>query len=100
MKKERILAIAFLIGTSSLFATDFEKQNHNKHKNPIEIPALDATENSGNLEITLENYIHTSNKNEKLYNLNHNNIDLFYKDIQLEAVKNYTSIMPDIVGKE
>jgi len=100
MKKESILAIAFLIGTSGLFATDFEKQNHNNHKNPIETPSLDATENSDNLEITTQNYKHTSYKNKKLQNLNHNNIDLFYKDIQLEAAKNYINIMPDIVGKE
>jgi len=100
MKKESILALAFLIGTSGLFATDFEKQNHNNHKNPIETPSLEATENSDNVEITSQDYIHTSNKNKKLYNLNYNNIDLFYKDIQLEAAKNYINIMPDIVGKE
>lgn len=105
MKTDRVLAIAFVIGTSSLFASNLKQLDCNiDYKHPIETSEFLTTEkpdnSPNNSNVILENYTITIKNNIKLNNLNYNNKELFYKEIQLEAVKNYTYIMPDIIRKE
>lgn len=97
MKIEKLLATVFIIGSSSLFAYQLEKPNYNIDKTyPIETALLEANKIPDNYNLSIKSY----ENNEKLNNLNYNNKVLLHKKIQLEAVKNYTYIMPDIVGKE
>lgn len=97
MKIEKLLASVFIIASSSLFASQLEKPNYIIDKAyPIETAMLEATKNPDNNNVSIKTY----QNNEKLNNLNYNNKVLLFKEIQLEAVKNYTYIMPDIIGKE
>lgn len=97
MKIEKLLATVFIIATSSLFASQLEKTNFNIDKTyPIETALLETNKNPDNYNVSIKSY----ENNEKLNNLNYNNKVLLFKEIQLEAVKNYTYIMPDIIGKE
>lgn len=102
MKKLKILALAFVIGSSSLLATTLEKpySNNNFEHHPIKNGVLEINNESDKNDTSKENYIYTSQDTEKLYNLNYNNKELYYQEMQLKAVKNYASIMPDIIGKE
>ena len=105
MKKINILAIAFVIGSSSLFASAFNNPRHLELKNSdSENPFQLSEQKTDLMDSVLKNKIgsdiYTTNKNIKLYNLNHNNKDILLKEMQLEAVKNYAYIMPEIIGKE
>lgn len=97
MKIEKLLATIFLMASSSLFASQLEKPNYNIDKTyPIETSELETNQNPDNYNVSIKSY----ENNKKLNNLNYNNKVLLFKEIQLEAVKNYTYIMPDIIGKE
>lgn len=106
MKNIKILAIAFVIGTSSLFATAVQFPPHNNTKHPVSKTDFDTKKNNkvkkvtANTEDTSVNVVYVTTNNNKLYNLNYNNKELLFKEMQLEAIKNYEYVMPDIIGKE
>jgi len=106
MKNIKILAIALLIGTSSLFATTIQFPPHNNTKHPVSKTDFEPKKDNHvsktkvNTIDTSENIVYTSTSNNKLYNLNYNNKELLFKEMQLEAIKNCAAVMPDIIGKE
>lgn len=106
MKNIKILAIALLIGTSSLFATTMQFPPHNNTKHPVSQSDFetkkDKTENKKdvNKKELSEKIVYISSNNNKLNNLNYNNKELLFKEKQLAAIKNSAAFMPAIIGKE
>jgi len=107
MKNLYILAIAFVIGTSSLFATTMQYPPHNNTKHPVSKSDFETKKDKHvskvivNATDSSESVVYTpSTNNNKLYNLNYNNKELLFKEMQLEAIKNCAAVMPDIIGKE
>ena len=101
MKNIKILAIALLIGTSSLFATTMQFPPHNNTKHPVSKSDFETKKDKKASKKELsEKIVYTSSNNNKLYNLNYNNKELLFKETQLAAIKNSAAFMPAIIGKE
>lgn len=106
MKTIKILAIALLIGTSSLFATTMQFPPHNNTKHPVSKSDFEtkkdkkASKKDVKKKELSEKIVYTASNNNKLYNLNYNNKELLFKEIQLAAIKNSAAFMPAIIGKE
>jgi len=106
MKNIKILAIAIVIGTSGLYASNTINPPHNNSKHPVS--DFDYKSNNSDYESKLnaksthlsEKKVYVSTNSKKIYNLNYNNKELLFKEMQLEAIKNYNKIMPDIITKE
>lgn len=106
MKNIKILATALLIGTSSLFATTMQFPPHNNTKHPVSKSDFETKKDKKESKEDVkkneqsEIIVFTSANNNKLYNLNYNNKELLFKEMQLEAIKNSAAYMPAIIGKE
>ena len=106
VKNIKILAITLLIGTSSLFATTMQFPPHNNTKHPVSKSDFETKKDKKESKkevkkkVLSEKIIYTSINNNKLYNLNYNNKELLFKEMQLEAIKNSAAFRPAIIGKE
>jgi len=106
MKNIKILAIALLIGTSSLFASTMQFPPHNNTKHPVSKSDFEtkkdkkASKKDVKKKELSEKIVYTASNNNKLYNLNYNNKELLFKETQLAAIKNSAAFMPAIIGKE
>jgi len=97
MKKATILAIAFVIGTSSIFASKDPKNNLNPPTKKGSIITKDKTLSK---QKSVKNDFIIMSKNEKKQAQK-----ISYKELQnklrTQAVKNYSSyIIPEIIRKE
>lgn len=98
MKNKTILALAFVIGTSGLFAA----QNYTNSFIPPgkkSVKENKSTEKSGETVFELKQTYHIEYKaNETILKSISNNE--LKKKLQIAAVKNYVYIQPEIIGKE
>jgi hypothetical protein len=108
MKKIVFMAIAFAIGTSSLFATSLDTPPPHKNfsdpdtHSPFEANDKKApvkTTSNGKEDSDTKNYTYVADDIQQ-YNLNYNNKELLLEEMRMEAVKKYRYIMPDIIMKE
>lgn len=98
MKNKTILALAFVIGTSGLFAA----QNYNDSFIPPgkkSVKENKSTEKSSETVFELKQTFHVEYKASQIISKNISNKEL-KKKLQIAAVKNYVYIQPEIIGKE
>jgi hypothetical protein len=99
MKNLKVLAIAFVIGTSSLIASNLDHPPHQYFKG-IDTPFAVESESTQPEDINTTGVYINAIENINLNNFNYNNRALLLEEMKMEAVKNYQYIMPEIIGKE
>ena len=108
MKKFKFLALAFVFGTVSIFATnDLPKNCLKKSNTPVKNLQIDSpliqntviAVHTFNKKINLEEQLVKNNPSDFIESTNHQN-NMNNNNFQLKQIRNYALIMPDIVGKE
>ena len=108
MKKFKFLALAFVFGTASIFATNdlpkncLEKRNTSVKNLQFDTPIMQKAELAVNNFNKKNNIVAQVVKNNPtdIVGLANHQVNMNNKNFQLKQIRNYALIMPDIVGKE
>ncbi len=108
MKKFKFLALAFVFGTASIFATnDLPKNCLEKSNTPVKSLQFDTpimhkavlAVHTFNKKSNIEEQVVKNNPTDIIGLTNHQ-VNMNNNNFQLKQIRNYALIMPDIVGKE